>query len=117
MRYQLDQRLAAFVENMWKPSTLVCDPDLQPVFISPTGMLLVTEEPIEGPETDQERFFTTIWNSAKPSRWFESRHFTSLVSVTRDGKLWGDIGFDFQFVRDPSSADGKTKFMIPWEMQ
>ncbi len=115
MFYQIDERLAGFSANLWRMVPSKPDENIK-CHIGETGNFVCSQEPIEGPETDSERFFTMIWNSAKPSRWFTLQDMKSVVSVTDRGELVGDVGFSFQFVRDPKEADGKTKFAIPWEM-
>ena len=115
MIYQIDDRLAEFSKNLWEPLPISPDAQVQLPKITESGRLIQTSEPLAGPETDNERFFTLIWNSAKPSRWFKPDDLGRNVIITDEGRLLGDVGFSFRFVRTPSLADQKTTFVPAWE--
>jgi hypothetical protein len=116
MFYQIDEQLAEFARNIWRPVNFVPDATVATNGISESGKVVELSVPMEGPENDSERFFTTIWNSAKPFRWKIETDAAPKVRVTKEGQLSGDVGFSFRFVRDPKEADGKSKFAIPWEI-
>jgi hypothetical protein len=116
MFYQIDEQLAEFAKNIWRPVDFVPDATVAINDISESGKLIVLSVPLEGPENDSERFFTTIWNSAKPVRWKVEADAAPKVRVTQEGQLSGEVGFNFRFVRNPKDADGKFKFAIPWEV-
>lgn len=114
MLFQIDERLAAFSANLWKPLQAQPDRECVPPQIAENGSLSLNSVPLEGPETDNERFFTMIWNCAKPSRWFKPRDFVASVRVNSNGSLAGDIGFSFRFVENEEDADFKTTFVPLW---
>ena len=113
MYYQIDERLARLSATIWRDLPCKQDGNVSN-HVSPTGSISWISEPLEGPETDDERFFTMIWNSAKPSRWFNLAEMRPSALVTERGELSGDIGFDFRFVSSPSEADGKTAILPTW---
>jgi hypothetical protein len=117
MIYQIDNLLAGMTRNLWKPIATLTDLSVTPSRIAVDGTVISDSLPLEGPETDSERFFTAIWHSAKPSRWKMVDSDATRVTVAASGKLIGEVGFDFVFVKDPRDADGKTKFRIPWEVR
>lgn len=115
--YQIDDRLTGMTRNLWKPTVAHMDPSVTPSRIAANGAVISDSLPLEGPETDSERFFTAIWHSAKPSRWKILDSQVTRVTISTSGELIGIVGFDFVFVQDPREADGKTKYRIPWEVR
>lgn len=113
---QIDERLLCLTTTLWKPRDFTHDPTIVPPRVMPSGCVVVESTAVDGPETDSERFFTAVWHSAKPSRWKTQIDPTIRVTVNESGKIVGPIGYDFRFVRNRDEADGKTTFVIPWEV-
>lgn len=117
MKYAVENKLAQFVKTIWKPLSVVSDAGPPQPFIHSTGRIVIPKPPSEGPEVEAERYFTVIWNSAKPSRWFKVSDFIPLIVITEHGLLIGDVGIDFEFVQTESEANGQDKYVARWSME
>ena len=115
MQYQIDNRLTELSANLWKPVDYI--EDILPTTVDQHGAVVLQEIPVEGPETNNERFFPLLWQCAKPSRWFAPTDWKSRVVVAERGILVGDVGFDFRFVEHEGDADGITSFVPEWGMR
>lgn len=93
MIYQIDERLAKFTANVWKPTPVDIDTQITTPAVTADGSLLHGSTPLDGPQTEVERFESINWHSARPSRWLKQDAFSCLVVVTQEGKLVGDTGF------------------------
>lgn len=115
MFYQIDKFLSGFSNNIWRSVQSKVDEKIK-LKITANGVVVCYTEPLTGPETDNERFFTTIWDSAKPSRWQSVKDTTTIVRIADNGSLLGCVGYIFEFVECESDADGQTKFWPGWIM-
>lgn len=117
MKYVVENKLGQFVKTIWKLRSAASNNGLPDPYIDGNGRIIFPKAPAEGPEVEAERYFTVVWNSAKPSRWFKASDFIPLATITEHGLLLGDIGFDFEFVKSDSDANGQDKYVSRWRME
>ncbi len=96
MFYQIDERLAKFSANVWQPLRVEPDGKIIAAQIAADGSLSRFSFPLEGPETNDERFESINWHSARPSRWLKADAYTCSVLITEKGELVGSIGFFYR---------------------